>query len=172
MKNQHNNDGFTLIEVMLVLLIMSMLAGAVSIGISQRNSLEFSSELNRIHRMLLQANDRALMRQELVGFFIIEDSSGIQYEFKKIDIETLEWKAFRLAHWKPHDLPLGINLDVEISDQFGSASDSALNEASLIFTPDGQYTPFELNLESQRRGIRKISGDGFAPIVINTNDEV
>lgn len=162
-----NQKGFTLLEVMLVLLIVSMLAGTISIGVSQRNSLEFSAELNRLHRMLMQANDRALMRQELVGFFMSEKDSVISYGFKKMSADTGEWEGFRLPHWHDHELPPGIKMDIDNQDpSLSRSTNNALDEADLIFTPDGQYGAFELIIESEQMGTRAINGDGFAPVSV------
>lgn len=160
--NSQSHRGFTLIEVMLVLVIMAMLAGTVTIGIGQRSSLEFSSEVARLQKMLQQASDRALMQQELIGLF----TDGNNYGFKRMDAHEAAWKEMRLSHWQMHNLPANMELEIQVEDENASGSDSETSEAVLMFLPDGQYTAFSLKIESKNRGARSLSGDGFAPISI------
>lgn len=159
--NWTKQAGFTLIELMVVVFIIALISGVAMVSFGQRDSRQYAAEVNRLQVMLQQAADRALMRQEIIGFQEKNEPPG--YQFIAYSTESKNWVLMEEANWALHLLPP--NLEIDLASQktdFGFESDAA----HILFTPEGQYTPFTAEISSPSR-TRTVSGDGFSTIVFS-----
>ena len=155
MRSRHTS-GFTLIEILVVISIVALVSGVATLSISQRESMAFASETARLSRLLQQASDRALIRNEAIGFYM-ESSS---YEFRRLNLTAEQWELMDRKHWRSHDTHLFLNIQVNELDTFDN-----VDSPDILFFPGGEYSAFELSLEStDRRRQRTIQGDGFSTI--------
>lgn len=86
MKNNHNNRGFTLLELIIVMLIISISTAIVyiSISIAERKAL-LKDTARRIFISLRYAKEMAVMQRKLMGFIV--DDNGKAYSIIQISNE-------------------------------------------------------------------------------------
>lgn len=160
--------GFTLLEVMLVLLLMGLAAGYVmfnAFGASKTDLLK--SQASRLQVLTDMASDYAVLNQQQLGLRIEEQDS--QYVFLYLD-EDDEWQRIEDEEiYEPHTLPepftFTLNLDNlpwdsedrlfdrEIFDEGLSVSDDAVEigedeqqvkPPQILIMSSGEITPFTL----------------------------
>ena len=157
--------GFTLIEIMVVLVVIAILMGTVSVGFNSNQ--EFRSARDYAQRLAMRmelARDRAIQNNQEWGLFIAEDS----YEFSYYDDVEGRWikhgsRPFNLERTK---LPLVYDVTVEeLAGQLNS-DDSV---PDLVFFSSGETSRFELNLRIDGMNQRSwsLSSDGFSNVETN-----
>ena len=140
--------GFTLLELLVVLLIIGLLVSLASLSIKQNSSRAVADEANRLYGLLRLAGEQAVFQgQELALQF-----NGQGYVFMQLDGEA----------WQPivddqllreRQLPQDIQLDLSLE----GARVGQINEQSparIFLLSSGELTPFELSL-------RNAEGDEF-----------
>jgi len=161
--------GFTLLEVMLVLLLMGLAAGYVmfnAFGASQSDLLK--AQAKRVQVIVDMASDFAVLNQQQLGLRIEE--ADREYYFVYLDDED-EWQRLEGEEiYEPHELPepfsFTLNLDdlpwdvedrlfdrdlfdetLSVSDEgveIGNEEDKKLPPPQILIMSSGEITPFSL----------------------------
>jgi general secretion pathway protein H len=132
------NAGFTLIELAVILLIITITIGLVGINLQRGDNNRVREEADRIVILLQAAREEAILQGQ---FFAVQfNKEG--YQFLRLDskgkltvIEADEVLA-------PRVLADGVTLSFELD---GVAAEK---EAGLILDPSGSFTPFVLTLRA------------------------
>lgn len=134
-KPSRSEMGLTLVEMLIVLAIIGVMAGAVAIGLSGSRSGDRSveTEARRLSgRLRLAADDVRLDERPLAFRW---DREG--YGFGVWDATRRTWRPDRVASFGRHDLPSGMEL-------------SAANLPQIVpIAPDGSGPPITVRLESK-----------------------
>ena len=135
-------SAFTMIELMVVILIIGILINFIAVRIDSNNPLEeLSTEVNRFLSLIKLASEEALIRSELIGVAIAQDS----YFFLVREENTwlpIEDNVFRERH-----LPDNISIKVN-TEQVSSNSQVSVDTPDIILFSSGEMTPFELEISS------------------------
>lgn len=161
--------GFTLLEVMLVLLLMGLAAGYVmfnAFGASQSDLLK--EQAKRVQVIVDMASDFAVLNQQQLGLRIEEPDQ--EYYFVYLDDED-EWQRLEGEEiYEPHTLPeqfsFTLNLDdlpwdvedrlfdrdlfdetLSVSDEgveIGDEEEKKLPPPQILIMSSGEITPFSL----------------------------
>jgi general secretion pathway protein H len=132
------NAGFTLIELAVILLIITITIAMVGINLQRGDNNRVREEADRIVILLQAAREEAILQGQV--FAVQFSKEG--YQFLRLDgkgkltlIETDEVLS-------PRVLPDGVTLSFELD---GVAADK---QAGLILDPSGNFTPFVLTLHA------------------------
>jgi general secretion pathway protein H len=166
--------GFTLIEVLVVLVIMASMAGLLVIGFRDSPEQRLRREADNLAGLLNAAADEAVMRGMELGLAI--DDEG--YRFVYFDIKKKQWLAAPEKALAPHAFPdpvtVTIALDGEQVDDKTMERIRALSERGeneklrpmVLLLSSGEVTPFTLTLEYEGDFRVVLSGDGLNPVVV------
>lgn len=130
--------GFTLIELAVVLLIITITIALVGINLQRGDSNRVRDEADRIVILLQAAREEAILQGQVFAVQFSKDG----YQFLQLDAQgklTLIKTDELLA---PRALPDGVTLAFELD---GVAAEQ---EAGLIIEPSGRFTPFALTLRA------------------------
>jgi len=131
-------SGFTLIEIMVVLLIIAITLGMVGINLQRGDNNRVQEEADRIVILLQAAREEAILQGQV--FAVQFNTDG--YRFLRLNnkgkLELIE-KDDVLS---PRELPEGITLSFTMD---GAVADT---EAGLILDPSGSFIPFVLTLRA------------------------
>lgn len=153
--------GFTLIEVLVVLFIVSIMSGILVANMpSFTQTSDFDSEAKRIKVLLEMAREEAVVQGREYGFKPEEEG----YQFYTYNELDQQWEPVEIRPFHPHKLSedIKVNLRVEGKDyQMVSAGDGG---PPLLILSSGEITPFELTIRSGRDTSRTLVSDGFSEL--------
>jgi general secretion pathway protein H len=131
-------SGFTLIEIMVVLLIVAITIGMVGINLQRGDSNRVQEEADRIVILLQAAREEAILQGKVFAVQFSNDG----YRFLRLNdkgkLELIEQDDVL----SPRSLPDGVTLSFTMD---GAAADT---EAGLILDPSGSFIPFVLTLHA------------------------
>lgn len=137
----HLCRGFTLIEIIIVLLIISITAATVELNIGNRLSTSgLNQKTDEFHSLLLFASDYSLGHQQVLGLMLTPLNSSLV----AFDERTQQWQPLNeTAQYK-----IDADKTVHIFVESGAAADATQNlegkQPSIIIYPDGSISPFIL----------------------------
>lgn len=122
--------GFTLLEVMLVLVIMGLLAGTVVFNISGQSGQDrLKQQVQRFQVVFSMASDYAVLNQQQLGLYVDEDKN--QYSFVVLD-EEQNWQLISGDKtFEAHALPDEFSFELELNDLPWDTDESLFNESSI-----------------------------------------
>lgn len=135
--------GFTLIEVMVVIVIIGVLINFVTISMGRNSPQDqLKTEAQRLSSLIGLASEEALLRSVLIGVDIGEEA----YSFLRLEEGT--WVPMDDNLFRPRQLPEGMLFDIASTQQVGEDEEENLPE--IILLNSGEMTPFALKLSSDR----------------------
>lgn len=138
-----NQRGFTLIEVMVVVVIIGVLINYVTISFGRSSPQDqLNTEARRLSSLIALASEEALLRSALIGVDISEDG----YAFLRLD--EGQWQPMDDTLFRPRQLPQGMAFSIASTQQVGE--DEEENIPEIILLNSGEMTPFELKLSYDR----------------------
>jgi general secretion pathway protein H len=166
--------GFTLLEVLVVLVIMASMAGLLVLGFKDSPQQRLRREASDLAVLLNAAADEAVLHGLELGLAI--DNDG--YRFVYFDAEKKQWLSMAEKTLAPHkfteSLKVAVVLDGEHIDEQSLQRIRELSERSedeklrplLLLLSSGEVTPFTLTLAYGDELKVVVSGDGFNPIAV------
>jgi general secretion pathway protein H len=166
--------GFTLIEVLVVLVIMAAMAGLLVIGVRDSPEQRLRREADNLAALINAASDEAVLRSMEFGLAI--DDEG--YRFVYFDMEKKQWLAAperALAeHAFPDTVTVSMALDGEELDEqtrermraFSEQGEDEKLRPLILLLSSGEITPFTLTLEYGEEFRVVLQGDGLNPVVV------
>lgn len=130
--------GFTLIEIMVVLLIVAITIGMVGINLQRGDNNRVQEEADRIVILLQAAREEAILQGQV--FAVQFDQGG--YRFLRLNNKGKLDLIERDDVLSPRTLQDGVTLSFTLD---GAAADT---EAGLVFDPSGSFMPFVLTLRA------------------------
>ncbi|MGF1605433.1 MAG: type II secretion system minor pseudopilin GspH [Rhodothalassiaceae bacterium] len=152
--------GFTLVELMLVLLVMGLGATAVALSLQPRQD-SLPREAARFALAVRRASEEAMLSGNTLGLVI--DAAG--YEFVRHSAgtwRTVREPALQGRDWHPATYAL-------LQDETGADQPPTASVPRIRFGPLGEATPFRLTLT---RGSRQVgvTSDALAQAEIANDD--
>lgn len=170
--------GFTLIEILVVLVVVSMLVALATFtlgGNSKRRDLD--NEAEQIFLLMQTVSEQAVLNNTEFGLVMEED----QYQFLAYDQQTGTWKPSRERIFRQRPLPEWLVVTEYIANDAprlarksdrDSDRDSDDNQPvpDVVLFSSGETTPFEFELTLGSAGgtggdyVHSISSDGVSPL--------
>ncbi len=150
--------GFTLLEILVVLLVIGIISAAVALGVSMDDRRTTAIEASRLADLLEEAEEEAMSRGEKLAW----SGAGDSYLFWKMD-EAGKWQQIADDDlFKGHVFQDGISIDAVNLN--GLPSDK-----KIVFNPSGVNTPFRIVLSGTESKIG-ISGDAMNRVTVESNE--
>lgn len=173
-----SKTGFTLIEILVVLFIVSMLTGLVIANVPAFvTTADFEEETQRLKFTLEQGLEKAQIDAVEVGLKVDETN----YSYWVFDEATQDWlpavDRFLGAHRLPNGLLLRLTtegepmelkpIDTKWQQEANSEPQSEPKGPKILLLSSGETTVFELELFTEENFWMSVTSDGFGSFEIN-----
>lgn len=127
----HAHRGFSLIEIMLVLLVMGMVASVIVVNpLREQPAQQLEQEAERFAAKLAIASDFAVLNQTLIGVRLNKDT--LTYSFVELS-DNEEWLPLEGAQWmEAYTMPERFAFKVKLDGLAWLDNDSFLGSGSLF----------------------------------------
>ncbi len=186
--------GFSLIEILVVLLIIAFSSQLVVYAVSDNAEEELEQRVLKLHAVINFASEYAVMNQQELGLYFNKDTKGtvqvelLRYDGKKwVELSGIQWsKPISFdedykVEWIINDLPWSQdNLLAAIDWQalIGSDDDDLLELEKIkipqvMLLSSGELSPFILELELAKEPEVKFIMEGkyIAPVLLKREPE-
>jgi len=130
------NQGFTLIEIMVVVIIVSILVGAVSLTFPRSTDDLLKEDAERFSEILYLAQDEAILQSRDLAIAI--DKSG--YSF--LSRNDKSWTAFSEEPFAPRKLSAKAESELELEGTPIKLVTKAKTKPQIVIYSSGEITPF------------------------------
>lgn len=178
--------GFTLIEIMLVLVIIGVMVGLVAISLGANPASQVDREGKRLLALLTEASEEAVSQGWEIALAISGDGEGegTEYQLMLLDVDEQAWRVpeqgtTKKTLWSRFAADEDIRFELELEGQQLSAQqlDSlarvrSLDTAeslrpSILMLSSGEITPFILTLSYRDTEYRvRLSSDGVSGVFL------
>lgn len=164
MQTRARHTGFTLIEILVVLVVVGLLASlaVMTMGGSSRDR-EMENEIRELYLLMQTASEQAVLNNTELGLILEEEG----YRFVAWEGQSGEWKVPGEPMFRMRGLPDWVTVTEYIeNDTPRLASDEDRLRPDVVFFSSGETTPFELEftLGSDDSRMHTIASDGFSPM--------
>ena len=149
-------QGFTLLELMIVIVVIGMLLGMVSLVVAPNPLREARHEAGEVAGMILRLRERAVLNGEQYGIRFSE--SG----YRVMQLDDREWLPMAAFHQWPAKLRLHLEQD---GHALALGGDQGLPQ--LLMLSSDENTAFTLTFTVGDRTLLSLSSDGLGEAVID-----
>ena len=156
---KRHNHGFTLIEMLVVVVIIGILASTVVLGfVGSDREQNLRTEAERLAALIEMARSEAVQRNEEWGVSI--NATGYQFlVFNPLNHTWIEQKNGPFHPRKTADMTLSVKVD-QLTMPGENANESAPN---IIMFSSGEQTPFEIEITPQWKSDPwRVNSDGLS----------
>ena len=149
MKRRDCQRGFTLIEILVVLVLIAVVVGLIVINIDAGPLRQQSTEALRLKTTLEQAASEALIYGWNLG--VVVDDEGFQVLV--YDSDNRQWLGMEgrvYQHQWTIPLTVEVHLDGDREDMLLVAEQSDNVNPQLLFLASGESAPFQIELRSPK----------------------
>lgn len=135
--------GFTLIEILIVMLIISIVGGVAMLSISFNQNTHYKNLARQISTLLTLGEEQALLQANVYGLAFTNKT----YQFYQFDSENKKapWHPVTEGPLGPHNIPAGIQITVKVHDKIIALDKKAETiKPQLILSTDGEIIPFTI----------------------------
>lgn len=155
--------GFTLLELLIVMVIIGVIVGAATLSIPHDKTSQIEKEAQRFQALLKLAKDESIFQSRSVG--VLFEETG--YQFMLSVDEQGQWVAFSDKQLRPRVLPEGLSLTLDVQGQMVSF-ESAESEERLVphvfVLSTGEITPFNVIFSDVTLHEVQMRFDGFGNV--------
>ncbi len=124
-----NSRGFTLIEILIVILIISIVSGVAVISMSTNHQQQSRREAMQLAHEIELAEQEALLRPATLGMSVVNNAVIFSLAVQNTTTLTTRWLPFTEKIFRPHHFTGTLQLKPN---------------TRVIIGPDGSLTPFIL----------------------------
>ncbi len=146
--------GFTLLEILVVVLIISIVAGLATLAIRENPERRLETEVQRIAALLRLASQEAVLqsRETAIEF----ESNGYRF----LVLENGEWLQADDNVFRPRTLPDDMEFEIVIEGERLDFGAQRRRDPRVYLLSGGEMTPFELDLRFEdRSAVYRMRGD-------------
>ncbi|TWC10535.1 MULTISPECIES: type II secretion system minor pseudopilin GspH [unclassified Pseudomonas] len=148
--------GFTLLELMVVIVLIGVLLGTVGLAIGKDSARQARQQAQDFIRVVQQLREQAVLDGQEYG---LRMQSGA---YQALRLEALDWVPAATLHQLPEDLKFELEVDrhvLKLNDAPGSPQ--------LLLLSSDEISPFRLFIHAGGKTLARVFSDGLAEPLID-----
>lgn len=141
----HNNKGFTLIEIMVVVVIVAVLISAVALSFPPVGDKLLKEHADRFSALLALAQDEAILQSNELALEITPNG----YSFYQNDNNS--WLALNESPFKKRVLSNDFLVKVYLDGILIDLKDREKSKPQIVILSSGEMTPFTYSIQFQKQ---------------------
>jgi len=152
------NTGFTLIEILVVVVIVAVLMGAITLSFPPTGTKLLKENADRFTALIKLAQDEAILQSREMALVVSENG----YAFFRN--EENNWVAFSDAPFKKRSFPPGFNTSLYLDGISINLKERDNTKPQVVFLSSGEVTPFEYHMTFEDKAVVKLEIDSTGNI--------
>ena len=142
-------NGFTLIEILVVLFIISIVSTVALLSISHNSNKQIETFANELTQVITLAEEQALLQPAVIGLSFTENSyQFLTYQAPSEKDKTASWIPIQDDVLGKHTIPSDIEVKVVVANAKPSTTDTMDEhekaQPQIIISTNGDVTPFTI----------------------------
>lgn len=163
MKHRAETNGYTLIEILVVIFIISIVTSVALLSIRQNENKQMETFANELTQAMQLAEEQAMLQPMVMGLSLNDNS--FQFSSYLKDEKNTNWIPLDDSALGKHRIPRNIQLGVEVASQKNDADKEKKNIPQIIISTNGDITPFVIYVGKKGQKPRyAIKGDADGSI--------
>lgn len=130
MKSPVNNKGYTLIEILVVMVIISIVVVAATLTVSFNTNKQVETFTQDLTDLLLLTEEEAVLRPAVLGVSFSKD------HFQFYEYQNKQWRPLQEKILGEHEIPSGIVFSIDKKEMV----------PQILFTPSSESTAFHIDI--------------------------
>jgi general secretion pathway protein H len=139
--------GFTLIEILIVLFIISIVSCIAILSINHNENRQLETFANELTQMLSLAEEQAMLQPSVLG--LILDHQSFRFASYHENERKNQWTMLKDNLLNEQHIPKEVNVSLEAGD-VGEEDEGPIKKPQIIISTNGDITPFTIYIG--RRG--------------------
>ncbi|VVP97465.1 hypothetical protein PS918_03832 [Pseudomonas fluorescens] len=149
-------QGFTLLELMIVIVLIGVLVGMVSFATGINPARQARQEADRLAGVIRQLRERAVLDSQEYGVRLSADG------YRALRLDVRGWEPVSAFYRWPENLRLRLS-----HDGYSETLGADVGPPQLLMLSSDETSAFSLAFETKGRRWLSLSSDGFDEVQIN-----
>jgi general secretion pathway protein H len=166
MRSSRCRAGFTLLEIMVVLVLIGIVSTLAVFSIGEPSRQQLGNEAERVQALLQLASEEAMLTSREYGVIFYRDG----YSFVIHDPRNESaWTPLEQGTFRRRQLPDGVTLSLFVEGLAATGDETMQNALpQLVLFAAGGRTPFRLRFDYQGKPLMQLSGAYYGELELIT----
>lgn len=148
-QQQRSLQGFTLIEILVVLFIISIVTSVALMSISHNESKQLEAFTDELVQTISLAEEQAMLQPVVLGLSMRDKT--LQFVTLKNELAAEKkdkWTSFEDHLLNKHAIPDDVHISIDVGQQKVSSNEE-VSHPQVIISTNGDLTPFSIYIGKQ-----------------------
>ena len=155
-REKNQSIGYTLIEILIVIFIVSIVTTVALLAIGRNENKRLESFANDLTQLISLAEEEAMLQPAVLG--LIVNGQALQFVQLRTDEEKKKnsWVLTQNKILAKQNIPDGIQIDLNIGNDRIALSEDETQTPQIIISTNGEITPFAIYVSQKNKKPRYV----------------